>query len=140
MLRKVVGEAPELEDAAAAGTGGGRARTQSNVSVDSQALTGAAGAGGGGSRFHTPTRTHNSGSSNNYGLATTNIALNTDRAVYTIPTMTDITTNIIRPEFPVSLEGKDIQLLLQKRPELIEFLSLEITAMKIETEKLVKNE
>ena len=133
MLRKVVGEAPELEDAAAAGAGGGRARTQSNVSVDSQALTG-------GSRFHTPTRTHNSGSSNNYGLATTNIALNTDRAVYTIPTMTDITTNIIRPEFPVSLEGKDIQLLLQKRPELIEFLSLEITAMKIETEKLVKNE
>lgn len=137
MLRKVVGEAPELEDAAAAGAGGGRARTQSNVSMDSQALTGAA---GGGSRFHTPTRTHNSGSSNNYGLATTNLALNTDRAVYTIPTMTDITTNIIRPEFPVSLEGRDIQLLLQKRPELIEFLSLEITAMKIETEKLVKNE
>jgi hypothetical protein len=42
----------------------------------------------------------------------------------------------VRPEFPVSIEGADLRILLRRRPELVEFLSLEIAAMKLETARL----
>ena len=45
-------------------------------------------------------------------------------------------STVQRPGFAVNIEAEDVRRLLRKRPELIEFLNLEIQNMKLETEKL----
>jgi hypothetical protein len=140
MLRKVVGEAQEaLEGAAASGAGGtpSRARTASNMSVDSQsqaphtsASSGAGSSGGG--RHHTPTRHHPSGGSA-WGMQGGG-----GRTAYVVPGPPEV--SVTRPEYPVAIEAADLTALLKKRPELVEFLSLEIAAMKVETGRLINLE
>lgn len=42
----------------------------------------------------------------------------------------------LRPEYPVNIASDDLQILFSKRPELLEFLYLEIESMRIQTARL----
>lgn len=130
MLRKVVGESHDALEGAA--TGGGlstpsRSRTFSAVSVDTSAsASGPGSAGAHRTSAHSPS--HPAG----WGIGAAKTTL------YTVPGVPE--SIVVRPEFPVNIEAADLKLLLQKRPELVEFLHLEIEQMKLETERLTNME
>ena len=140
MLRKVVGEAQDVFEASSPSA---RGRTNSNMSADSQAIynnnntSTPTHAGGGGTRLFTPTHNNNRNSSggSGWGISGTGGA---ERGPYTVPEVSH--DPVERPEFPVSLESADLQTLLKKKPELVEFLLLEIANMKLETAKLTSVE
>jgi hypothetical protein len=60
------------------------------------------------------------------------------RTAYVVPGPPEV--SVTRPEYPVAIEAADLTALLKKHPELVEFLSLEIAAMKVVTEKLTSQE
>jgi hypothetical protein len=138
MLRKVVGEAHDALESAAAGTphtpGTSRGRTSSNMSTDSAMLNTSASS----SRHavHTPPRkrAHSSGGWGIHSGAGGGGVSGQGKLPYTVPGPPE--AHPVRPEYPVTISGADLRSLLQRRPELSEFLALEIAAMKLETERL----
>lgn len=150
MLRKVVGEAHEALEGASSSLGtpshshGNRARTSSLASVDTTSsaqhhTTVHTPGSGGGHRSqngaHSPSHSIAWGMG---GVLDTNNANGSKTTLYTVPGAPEST--VVRPDFPVNLEAADLKLLLQKRPELVEFLHLEIEQMKLETERLTNME
>lgn len=142
MLRKVVGEAHDaLEGAAQAGGAHGhghshtpsRGRTASNMSTDS--------AGPGNAGKVTPQRKRATstapGGGGGWGISAGSGGANS-RMPYAVPGVPE--HHPVRPEYPVTISGSDLRLLLERRPELTELLALEIAAMKLETERLTGTE
>jgi hypothetical protein len=157
MLRKVVGEStaadqvvqqallasPHATSAAAAGSSRSRGRTASNVSVESVANTPGGGQGQGQGRGGAWTLggVGQSGKSASWGFEGGAGAGGTGEgglgSYYSIPDASSIPPPVLtRSELPVHVEASDLKLLLRRRPELVEFLLLEIQAMKLETDRL----